>query len=67
MNRTSSRISRGTTFDEADFAAHIPVHVPEVISEKQKKPTEASLFQPLVMQFNILAEVRNINLFYAKK
>lgn len=58
MNRTSSRISRGTTFDEADFAAHLPVNVPDVAPDKLKKPVEASLFQPLVMQFTILAEVR---------
>lgn len=27
MNRAASRISRGTTFDEADFAAHLPPHL----------------------------------------
>jgi len=62
VNRTSSRISRGTTFDEADFAAHLPIHIPEVVAEKQKKPPETSLFQPLVMQFTILAEVGSYHL-----
>ena len=70
VNRTASRISRGTTFDEFDFAAHLPhlpQHtVPEVIPEKQKKPIDNAFFQPLVMQFTVLVDVSLINLLFHK-
>jgi len=66
VNRTTSRISRGTTFDEMDFAAHLPhlpSHtVPPVIPEKSKKPDDNAFFQPLVMQFTVLVDVSLTNM-----
>lgn len=61
MNRTASRISRGTTFDETDFAAHLPhlpQHtVPETIPEKPRKASDTAFFQPLQMQFSVTLDV----------
>lgn len=61
VNRASSRISRGTTFDETDFAAHLSFlsqhPVQETHAEKKPITSESAFFQPLVVQFNILLEV----------
>jgi len=71
VNRASSRISRGTTFDEVDFTANFPhhhhhhnnvtqPHAQEFGVEKPRKISETALFQPLVMQFTVIVEVSSI-------
>jgi hypothetical protein len=67
VNRTASRISRGTTFDEADFAAHLPHPLqqhtlPETLPEKPRKASDTTFFQPLHMQFSVTVDVSKIKI-----
>lgn len=73
-NRTASRISRGTTFDEVDFAAHLGHQVDSAMHGQhhnpsqlhtgtgavQRKASDSTFFQPLQMQFTIVLQSLSI-------
>lgn len=72
VNRTASRISRGTTFDEVDFAAHLshqmgdthpsmhPHNAAAATNTQQRKASDSTFFQPLQMQFTIVLQSLSI-------
>ncbi|CAL8120556.1 unnamed protein product [Orchesella dallaii] len=68
VNRTASRISRGTTFDEVDFAAHLShqvdtahaVNQQQQTTATQRKASDSTFFQPLQMQFTIVLQSLSI-------